>query len=153
MQSITKIGVRLSAGIACAALFLPLVQAQPASAQTVKVGMILTYSGRDAALGEQIDRAVNLFVKMHEKELPPGVKVELIKRDDTGVNPDLAKRLAQELILRDQVQILTGGQWTPNAMAVAGLDAVANQLSAWAVGIEARLEECLHSGQRLRSGP
>lgn len=121
MQSIAKIGTRLGAGIACAALFLPLAIAQPAAAQTVKVGMILTYSGRDAALGEQIDRAVNLFVKMHEKELPPGVKVELIKRDDTGVNPDLAKRLAQELILRDQVQILTGGQWTPNAMAVAGL--------------------------------
>jgi len=52
--------------------------------------------------------------------LPAGTKVELIKRDDTGVNPDLAKRLAQELVLRDHVQILTGGQWTPNAMAVAG---------------------------------
>lgn len=90
-------------------------------AQTVKVGVILTYSGRDAALGEQIDRAIDLFVKLHGKELPPGVKVELVKRDDTGVNPDLAKRLAQELVLRDKVQILTGGQWTPNGMAVAGL--------------------------------
>jgi len=58
---------------------------------------------------------------MHEKDLPAGTKVELIKRDDTGVNPDLAKRLAQELVLRDHVQILTGGQWTPNAMAVAAL--------------------------------
>ena len=83
--------------------------------------MIVTDSGRDAALGEQIDRAINLYVKLHEKDLPPGVKVELVKRDDTGVNPDLAKRLAQELVLRDQVQILTGGQWTPNAMAVAAL--------------------------------
>lgn len=93
----------------------------PVEAQTIKVGLILTYSGSDAALGEQIDRAVNLFVKLHDSELPPGVKVELIRRDDTGINPDLAKRLAQELVLRDQVQILTGGQWTPNAMAVAAL--------------------------------
>lgn len=93
----------------------------PTSAETVKVGVILTYSGRDAALGEQIDRAIDLFSKLHEKDLPPGVKVELVKRDDTGVNPSLAKRLAQELVLRDQVQILTGGQWTPNAMAVAAL--------------------------------
>ncbi|MGA7387699.1 MAG: ABC transporter substrate-binding protein [Pseudolabrys sp.] len=93
----------------------------PVNAETIKVGVILTYSGRDAALGEQIDRAVNLFVKLHANELPPDVKVELIKRDDTGVNPDLAKRLAQELVLRDQVQILTGGQWTPNAMAIAAL--------------------------------
>ena len=98
-----------------------LVAPVPAAAQTVKIGVILTYSGRDAALGEQIDRAVNLFVKLHASELPPGVKVELIKRDDTGVNPSLAKRLAQELVLRDQVQILTGGQWTPNAMAIAAL--------------------------------
>ncbi len=104
--------------IAATALAFSVLSAQ---AQTVKVGVILTYSGRDAALGEQIDRAINLFVKLHEKELPSGVKVELVKRDDTGVNPDLAKRLAQELILRDGVQILTGGQWTPNAMAVAGL--------------------------------
>jgi branched-chain amino acid transport system substrate-binding protein len=106
-------------GAVAAALSLSVLS--PAEAQTVKIGMILTYSGRDAALGEQIDRAVNLFVKLHEKELPQGVKIELIKRDDTGVNPDLAKRLAQELVLRNQVQILTGGQWTPNAMAVAAL--------------------------------
>jgi len=102
-------------------MLLVLAVASPAAAEPIKIGVILTYSGRDAALGEQIDRAIDLFVKMHEKDLPAGTKVELIKRDDTGVNPDLAKRLAQELVLRDHVQILTGGQWTPNAMAVAAL--------------------------------
>jgi branched-chain amino acid transport system substrate-binding protein len=107
--------------VVAAALTLTLVAMIPAEAQTIKIGVILTYSGPDAALGEQIDRAINLFVKLHETELPPGVKVELLKRDDTGVNPDLAKRLAQELVLRNQVQILTGGQWTPNAMAIAAL--------------------------------
>ncbi len=127
-MSFTKmIGARLLRRGAVVAAALALVAAPalfalaPAEAQTVKIGMILTYSGPDAALGEQIDRAVNLFVKLHGSELPPGVNVELIKRDDTGVNPALAKRLAQELVLRDQVQILTGGQWTPNAMAVAAL--------------------------------
>jgi branched-chain amino acid transport system substrate-binding protein len=95
--------------------------AMPAAAETVKVGVILTYSGRDAALGEQIDRAINLYTKLHKDQLPPGVDVELIRRDDTGPNPDVAKRLAQELILREKVQILTGGQWTPNATAVAAL--------------------------------
>lgn len=123
-MSFTKIigARRLRQGIvAAAALMLSLVALIPASAQTVKIGVILTYSGRDAALGEQIDRAIDLFVKLHSSELPPGVKVELVKRDDTGVNPDLAKRLAQELVLRDKVQILTGGQWTPNSMAIAAL--------------------------------
>jgi len=93
----------------------------PAGAETVKVGVILTYSGRDAALGEQIDRAINLYIKLHGAELPAGLNVELVRRDDTGPNPDVAKRLAQELILREKVQMLTGGQWTPNATAVAAL--------------------------------
>ena len=115
------LGARLLRGGALVGVALAFFAASAVSAQSVKVGVILTYSGRDAALGEQIDRAINLYVKLHEKDLPAGVKVELIKRDDTGVNPDLAKRLAQELVLRDQVQILTGGQWTPNAMAVAAL--------------------------------
>jgi branched-chain amino acid transport system substrate-binding protein len=123
MSCTRRIGAKfLRCGAAIgAAMAIALAAHGSAAAGTVKIGMILTYSGRDAALGEQIDRAVNLFVKLHEKDLPAGTKVELIKRDDTGVNPDLAKRLAQELVLRDKVQILTGGQWTPNAMAVAAL--------------------------------
>ena len=64
-------------------------------------------------------------MKEHEKELPPGVKIEIIKRDDTGPNPDVAKRLAQELITRDKVQFLTGVVWTPNAAAIAPLTAEA----------------------------
>jgi len=49
------------------------------------------------------------------------VKIELIKRDDTGPNPDVAKRLAQELITRDKVNMLAGVVWTPNAAAIAPL--------------------------------
>ncbi|MCF8152447.1 MAG: ABC transporter substrate-binding protein [Sulfuritalea sp.] len=123
MSSTGAVGARFlrRGAVIGAAMMLALTAVAPAASETVKIGMILTYSGRDAALGEQIDRAVDLYVKLHEEDLPPGVKVELIKRDDSGVNPDLAKRLAQELVLRDHVQILTGGQWTPNAMAVAAL--------------------------------
>ena len=121
MSLIKMIVARLLRQGAVVVAALTLVALIPAEAQTIKIGVILTYSGPDAALGEQIDRAINLFVKLHETELPPGVKVELLKRDDTGVNPDLAKRLAQELVLRNLVQILTGGQWTPNAMAIAAL--------------------------------
>lgn len=120
-MSVTKMmGSRVLCRVVVAAA-LTISVLTPIQAQTIKVGMILTFSGPDAALGEQIDHAVDLYVKLHNSELPLGVKVELIKRDDTGINPDLAKRLAQELVLRDQVQILTGGQWTPNAMAIAAL--------------------------------
>jgi branched-chain amino acid transport system substrate-binding protein len=99
-----------------------LALAGPAAADTVvKVGLILTYSGPYASDGEEIDRAAALYLKLHEKDLPPGVTIELVKRDDTGPNPDTAKRLAQDLVVRERVQILTGIIWTPNAIAIAPL--------------------------------
>jgi branched-chain amino acid transport system substrate-binding protein len=99
--------------------------AQPAAADTIKIGVILTYSGPMASLGDQIDKGLSLYVKEHEKDLPPGTKVELIRRDDTGPNPETAKRLAQELITRDHVNFLTGVVWSPNALAIAPLTAQA----------------------------
>jgi branched-chain amino acid transport system substrate-binding protein len=96
-----------------------------ASAQTIKIGVINTYSGRNAAPGDQLDRGMKLYLKLNGSKLPPGVKVEPIFRDDTGANPDTAKRLAQELIVRDKVQFLTGVVWTPNAAAIAPLTAEA----------------------------
>jgi branched-chain amino acid transport system substrate-binding protein len=89
--------------------------------QTVKVGVINTYTGPLAAAGDQMERGIKLYMKLHEKDLPAGVKIELIKRDDTGPNPEVAKRLAQELITGDKVQLLTGVIWTPNALSVAPL--------------------------------
>ena len=91
----------------------------PASTQTVKVGVILTYSGADLNNGLQIDRGLRLYMKEHEKELPPGVKLEVVVKDDGGPNPDAAKRLAQELIVRDKVNLIAGLVWTPNAAAIA----------------------------------
>jgi len=92
-----------------------------AFAQTVKVGVINTYTGPLAAAGDQMQRGIDLYMKLHQKDLPPGISIELIKRDDTGPNPEVAKRLAQELITRDKVQLLTGVIWTPNALAIAPL--------------------------------
>lgn len=92
-----------------------------AAAQTVKVGIVNTYSGPLANLGEYIDKGMRLYIKEHPKALPPGMKVELVVRDDGGGNPDKAKQLAQELILREKVQLLGGLAFSPNAMALAPL--------------------------------
>src|SRR5689334_1081689 len=95
-------------------------------AQTVvKVGVINTYSGSEAQTGDMMDKGIKLYVKEHQKDLPPGVTVELVVRDDTGPNPEVAKRVAQELITREHVQFLTGVVWTPNAAAIAPLTAEA----------------------------
>ena len=96
-----------------------------AAAQTVKIGVLSTYSGPTTAQGDQLDKGVKLFMKLNGTKLPPGVQVELVVRDDGGANPDNAKRIAQELIVRDKVQFLTGVVWTPNAAAIAPLAAQA----------------------------
>ncbi len=111
-------GVLLSGAVALCAVALG---TGAALGQTVRIGLINTYSGPMASNGDQIEKAINLFMKLGECKLPPGVNVEIIKRDDTGINPETAKRLAQELIVRDKVQILTGVVWTPNAAAIAPL--------------------------------
>ena len=92
--------------------------ASTACAQTVKIGFITSYSGLNGNLGPYMERAVRLYLKQHEKDLG-GVKVELLTRDDTGPNPDKARQLAQELVVRDKVNLLAGVIFTPNAMAMA----------------------------------
>src|SRR5437016_7979370 len=92
--------------------------ASGAFAQTIKIGFITSYSGLNGNLGPYMERAVRLYLKQHEKELG-GVKIELLTRDDTGPNPDKARQLAQELVVRDKVNLLAGVIFTPNAMAMA----------------------------------
>jgi branched-chain amino acid transport system substrate-binding protein len=108
--------------LACGAAVFSVLLAAPAAAdQTVKIGLVLTLSGPTASLGENIDRGAQLYIDEHRGDLPAGVKLEVIRRDDTGPNPDVARRLAQELIVRDKVQILGGVVYTPNAAAIAPL--------------------------------
>ena len=92
--------------------------ATPAAADTVKVGVVLPYTGAFAGLTGVIDNAIKLWVKVHGDTVG-GTKIELIRRDTTGPNPEIAKRLSQELITRDHVKILTGFVFTPEPLAVA----------------------------------
>src|SRR5215204_3468664 len=74
-----------------------------ASAQTIKIGLINSNSGFLAQAGDQMDKGISLYVKEHTKDLPPGVKVEIIRRDD-ATNPEVGRRVAQELITRERVR-------------------------------------------------
>src|SRR5262245_8616278 len=115
--------LRTVIGATTAALAV-IASAPSAPAQTVKIGLINSYSGFLAQAGDQMQKGIDLYVKEHEKELPPGVKIEIIRRDDAAV-PDTGKRLAQELITREQVQLLLGIVGSPIAAAVAPLTAQA----------------------------
>jgi branched-chain amino acid transport system substrate-binding protein len=110
---------RLLASAAAAALALA-AGSEAAGAQTVRIGLINSYSGFLAQAGDQMQKGIDLYFKEHEKELPAGVKVEIIKRDDAAA-PETGKRVAQELITRDHVQLLLGVVGSPIAAAVAPL--------------------------------
>lgn len=92
----------------------------PAGAETVKIGLILPYSGAFARLGSTMDDAVKLWVK-ENGETAGTTRIEIVRRDTGGPSPEVAKRLAQELIARDGVKILTGFVFTPEPLAVAPL--------------------------------
>jgi branched-chain amino acid transport system substrate-binding protein len=107
-------------------LAVSLCAVAPALAQpAVKVGLIMTYSGQFTDPAAQMDNGIKLYMKQHGDTVA-GRKIEIIRRDSGGA-PDAAKRLAQELIVRDNVDILAGFVLTPEALAVADLSAEAKK--------------------------
>ena len=92
----------------------------------VKIGIIMAYSGQFADPSAQSDNGLKLYLKQHGSKLG-GRDVEIIRKDTGGINPPVAKRLAQELITRDNVDILTGFQLTPNVLAAADVSAEAKK--------------------------
>ena len=74
---------------------------------TVKIGVILPLLGPVRRLATQMDNGIKLYMKQ-KGDTVAGKKIEIIRKDVGGVAPDVATRLAQELITRDNVDILAG---------------------------------------------
>ena len=126
----------LYAGVALLAAAVLPAQA----ADTVKVGMIISLSGQFADTGMQMLNGAKLYVKQHGDTIADK-KIEIIAKDVGGINPPVAKRLAQELVTRDNVDVLAGFDLTPNALAAADVSVEAkkfmvNMLAATAIVIE-----------------
>ena len=86
--------------------------------ETIKVGLVAPFSGPFADYGKQMQAGINAYMKKNGDHVA-GKKVEVIVRDTTGPVPEVAKRLAQELVVRDKVDFLAGFGLTPEALAVA----------------------------------
>ena len=89
-----------------------------AQAADVKVGVIAPFTGSAAGFGKQIEAGMRAYLKLHGDTFA-GRKVQLLVRDTGGPNPEVAKRLAQELVARDNVDFLAGFGYTPEALAAA----------------------------------
>jgi branched-chain amino acid transport system substrate-binding protein len=108
---------RFVSGFVGLAISIAVVTAAQAQG-TIKIGLILPYSGQFADTATQMDNGIKLYLKKHG-ETVAGKKIEIIRKDVGGPSPDVAKRLAQELVVRDGVDILAGFVLTPNALAAS----------------------------------
>ncbi len=107
--------VFLSASMLALAVLSP--TAVLAQDNTFKIGLILPMTGQQASTGRQIEAAAKLYMAQNGDTVG-GKKVQLIIKDDTSV-PDVTKRLAQELVVNDKVNVLAGFGITPSAFATA----------------------------------
>jgi branched-chain amino acid transport system substrate-binding protein len=79
-----------------------------ASAQSViRVGMVMPLTGTLAAAGKQVADGARLYMDRHGDTVV-GKRIEFIVRDDTS-SFDVGKRLIQEAIVNDKVDIIAGG--------------------------------------------
>lgn len=99
-----------------------------AAQEPVKIGVILPFSGQFADFAAQLDNGIKLYMKQ-KGDTVAGRKIEIIRKDSGGVAPDVATRLAQELVTRDKVDILAGLMLSPNAIAISKVSAEAKKFT------------------------
>ena len=91
-----------------------------AAAQTVKLGVVLPFTGVGAEFGQQVDRGMQMFMKLNPGAFGP-YKIEIVKRDSKNPSGAEAKVAVQELVAQAKVDLLTGFIYSPDAIASAAL--------------------------------
>src|SRR5258706_16003680 len=99
---------------ALALIVAPWVSAQ----EPVKVGLVAPFSGPQGDYGKQMEAGIKAFFKLHGDTFA-GRKIQVLVRDTGGPNPEIAKRLSQGLVARDNGDFLAGYGFSPEAMARA----------------------------------
>lgn len=106
--------------IALAALAIALSPLSARAEDTLKVGLVAPFSGPFADYGKQMYAGIKTYLAQHG-DVVAGKKITIIMKDTTGPVPEIARRAAQELVVRDQVDFLAGFGLTPEAMAAADI--------------------------------
>jgi branched-chain amino acid transport system substrate-binding protein len=109
---------RMISAVAATAVAAGLAMTPAASAQEVKVGVILPFTGVGAELAQQIDRGMELYLKLNADQVKP-YTITLVKRDSKAPDGAAAKIAAQELLTQDKVDVLAGWVYSPDAIASA----------------------------------
>jgi branched-chain amino acid transport system substrate-binding protein len=108
---------RQLAGIAAAGVLFATSCAASAQ-ESVKIGFVGPYTGPFAVAGQSFRQGVEAYMALNGDKVA-GRKVEVIYRDSAGADPTLAKRLAEELVVKDKVAMLGGFYLSPEVAATA----------------------------------
>src|ERR1700684_2238612 len=119
---------RMIAAVAATAVAAAMVMTQAASAQEVKVGVILPYTGVGAELAQQIERGMELYLKLNADQVKP-YTITFVKRDSKAPNGAEAKVAVQELLTQDKVDAIAGFVYSPDAIGSAPLIAAGDKLA------------------------
>ncbi|MFK0377222.1 ABC transporter substrate-binding protein [Pandoraea sp. NPDC090278] len=120
-----------------------------ARAEEIKVGVLGLFSGSASWWGTEYRRGLNLWMEQNKSKVGDDTIV-LLERDEGGVNPQRTRQLAQELVVRDQVQYLFGGSFTPNVLAMA--DVVNQTKTPLVIGNSGTSSVTLKSPYFVRTG-
>jgi branched-chain amino acid transport system substrate-binding protein len=104
-------------GMAAGALGLATGLSRAQAGTPFKIGLLLPMTGPFGSTGRQIENGVRLYMAQFGDKVA-GRPVQIILKDDTGL-PDITKRLAQELVVNDKVDVLAGFGLTPLALSTA----------------------------------
>src|SRR4029079_19768568 len=105
-------------GIAAAGAATAVGTRHAAAQDVIRIGACLSLTGGFQTVGRQALAGARLYLKIYCGNVA-GKKIELLVREDSGV-PDVARRVVQELIVNDKVNIVLGGI-TPTALALTQL--------------------------------
>ncbi|MDP1839084.1 MAG: ABC transporter substrate-binding protein [Reyranella sp.] len=93
------------------ATIVALALSLPAMAQSpIKIGFVSTFSGPQAAIGEDMRRSAEL-AKEHLGGKMGGKPFEIVYEDDT-FKPDVGKQKSEKLVQQDKVNFVTGYIWS-----------------------------------------
>jgi branched-chain amino acid transport system substrate-binding protein len=120
--------IRMIAAVAALAVSAGAAMTQGALAQDVKVGVVLPFTGVGAELAQQIDRGMELYLKLNADQVKP-YTIKLIKRDSKAPDGAAAKIAVQELLTQDKVDALAGWVYSPDAIASAPVISAGKKLA------------------------
>jgi branched-chain amino acid transport system substrate-binding protein len=107
------------------AAFAAIIMGSAAHADTIKVGVVGPFSGPFALQGKNFKAGIDAYMAVNGTTVGDDT-IEVIYRDLPAPDPAQSKALAQELVVKERVQYLTGFYFTPDAMAVTPILKQAN---------------------------